>query len=232
MTGPLVGGFAAHAKGWRWTIWELLWLSGFTLILLFFFYPETSSSNILYRRAARLRRITRNTCIQAQSEIDAAHMTAREVVTMMLVRPFTLNFTEPIVLLLNLYIALIYALLYCWFESFPIVFGDIYHWPEQLVGLAFLGVLFGCISVIPPYFAYLHYYQEPQYNDRGELKPEERMSGAIVGAFFIPICLFWFGWSARTSISWIMPIVGSSFFGAGGVLLFVRYTFCPWMAAV
>ena len=26
--GPLVGGFAAERKGWTWTIWELLWLSG------------------------------------------------------------------------------------------------------------------------------------------------------------------------------------------------------------
>lgn len=46
--GPLIGGFAAQANGWPWTIWELLWLLGFTLVLLFFFLPETSSSNILY----------------------------------------------------------------------------------------------------------------------------------------------------------------------------------------
>jgi DHA1 family multidrug resistance protein-like MFS transporter len=41
---------------------------------------------------------------------------------MSLVKPITLNFTEPIVFLLNLYIALIYGLLYIWFESFPMVF--------------------------------------------------------------------------------------------------------------
>ncbi len=23
--GPLVGGFAAESKGWKWTIWELMW---------------------------------------------------------------------------------------------------------------------------------------------------------------------------------------------------------------
>ena len=27
--GPLVGGFAAQAKGWTWTIWELMWLCEF-----------------------------------------------------------------------------------------------------------------------------------------------------------------------------------------------------------
>ena len=36
----------------------------------------------------------------------------------------------------------------------------------------------------------------------------------------IPICLFWFGWSARPSIHWIMPIIGSGFFAIGTLLLF------------
>jgi DHA1 family multidrug resistance protein-like MFS transporter len=43
----------------------------------------------------------------------------------------------------------------------------------------------------------------------------------MIGAFFIPICLFWFGWSARPSIHWIMPIIGSSFFTVGAFLLFM-----------
>ncbi|KAI0061940.1 MFS general substrate transporter, partial [Artomyces pyxidatus] len=132
--GPLVGGFAAHAKGWRWTIWELMWLSGSALVVLLFFYPETSASNILYRRAARLREATGNPNLKSQGDIDAANMTARDLAAEMLVRPLVLNFQEPIVLALNIYIGLIYALLYIWFESFPIVFIDIYHFEPQLLG--------------------------------------------------------------------------------------------------
>ena len=41
--GPLVGGFAAQAEGWTWTIWILLWLSGASLAWLIFTLPETSS---------------------------------------------------------------------------------------------------------------------------------------------------------------------------------------------
>ena len=44
-----------------------------------------------------------------------------------------------------------------------------------------------------PFFAYLCYVQEPKYNDKGELKLEERMPIATVGALLVPICLFWFG---------------------------------------
>ena len=65
------------------------------------------------------------------------------------------------------------------------------------MGLAYIGILVGAFATIGPFFYYLYKVQEPQFNDNGELKPEKRMPPACVGGFFIPICLFWFGWSAR-----------------------------------
>ena len=218
--GPLVGGFAAEKKGWTWPIWELFWLSGFCLIFLFICLPETSSGNILYRRTARLRKATGNASLKCEAEIEAEGMSGKDVAMMVLVRPFTLSFLEPIVFALNLYIALIYALLYLWFESFPLVFIGIYDFSLGTEGLAFLGILIGLFFVIPPFFYYLHKYTEPQFNDDGELKPELRLPPACVGAFFIPLCLFWFGWSARPSVHWIMPIIGSTYFTIGCFLLF------------
>ena len=41
--GPVIGGFAAQAKGWTWTMWILLWLSGASFVFLAFFMPETSA---------------------------------------------------------------------------------------------------------------------------------------------------------------------------------------------
>ncbi|KAL8940993.1 MAG: hypothetical protein Q9216_002512 [Gyalolechia sp. 2 TL-2023] len=218
--GPLVGGFAAQAKDWSWTIWELMWLSGFCLLILIFFLPETSSANILYRRSRRLRKLTGIDNLKSEAEIVGEQMTPKDIALIAIVRPITLNFQEPMVFLLNLYIALVYGLLYIWFESFPIVFNGIYKFNLGQEGLAFVGILVGAIVVIPPFFYYLHRYVEPQFNDRGELKPETRLPPAMVGGFFIPICLFWFGWSARPSIHWIMPIIGSSYFAIGTFLLF------------
>lgn len=97
------------------------------------------------------------------------------------------------VFLLNLYIALIYGLLYVWFESFVIVFGEIYGFNAGEQGLAFLGILVGAFVVLGPFFYYLHHYLEPQFDENGDLKPEKRLPPACVGAFAIPICLFWFG---------------------------------------
>jgi len=217
--GPLVGGFAAESKGWEWTIWELTWLSAFAFILLFFLLPETSSANILYRKTRRLRKLTGNENLICEPELMGESMTGKDIVMMVLVRPITLNFQEPMVFLLNLYIALIYGLLYIWFESFPIVFVQIYGFSLGLEGTAFLGIMVGAILTIPFYFAYLYYYQEPKFDDAGNIQPEQRLPPAFFGAFCIPICLFWFGWSAGHT-HWIMPIIGSGFFSIGAFCLF------------
>ena len=220
-TAPIAGGFAAHAEGWRWAIWILMWLSGFTCIMLFFFFPETSSSNILYRRALRLRKATGDNRLRSQAEIDAENLSGRDIARDVLVRPFTLNFQEPIVLLLNLYIALIYALFYLWFESFPIVFIGIHHFRPQILGLAFLGILGGVFVTLPLYFTYIYLVEEKMYDENGEMKPEKRMRVAIFASLLCPISLFWFGWSSRADVHWIVPIIGSSLFPMSAMLLFV-----------
>ncbi|KAK4547242.1 hypothetical protein LTR36_000897 [Oleoguttula mirabilis] len=226
--GPLVGGFAVEygpitggfTAPWTWPIWELMWLSGFCLVFLFFFFPETSANNILVRRTRRLRKLTGDDKLICEPELISESMTGKDIVFMMLVRPFTLNFTEPMVFLLNLYIALIYGILYIWFESFVIVFIDIYGFTLGEEGLAYLGILAGAFLVIPPFFLYLKYYLEPRFDENGDIKPEERLIPAFVGGFCIPICLFWFGWTSRASIHWIVPIIGTSFFSIGTFLLF------------
>ncbi|KAF6824290.1 multidrug resistance protein [Colletotrichum musicola] len=221
--GPLVGGFAVTSKGWTWAIWELMWLSGFAFVFLFFCLPETSAQNILFRRTQRLRKLTGNQKLICEPELVAESMSGRDIVMISLVRPFSLNFTEPMVFLLNLYIALVYGLLYIWFESFPIVFSGIYGFSLGLQGLAFLGILIGALIVMPPFFWYLHRYVEPQFDANGDIQPEKRLPAASIGAFCVPICLFWFGWSSRPDVHWIMPIIGSGWFSVGSVGSFLLF---------
>lgn len=71
------------------------------------------------------------------------------------------------------------------------------------------------------FFYYNYNLVEPKYNKEGRLCPEIRLQPAMIGAFFIPVCLFWFGWSARASVYWTMPVIGSSFFSMESFLLFM-----------
>lgn len=103
--GPLCGGFAVQygfvrggfTQTWTWPIWELMWLSGFCLVVLLFFLPETSGNNILVRRTRRLRKLTGDPNLRCEPELMAGEMNGKDIVQMVLVKPFTLNFVEPMV---------------------------------------------------------------------------------------------------------------------------------------
>lgn len=121
--GPLVSGFAVMAKGWKWSIWILIWLNSLCAVFMVLAMPETSADNILYRRAKRLRKLTGDEKYKTAAEIEMENVSLKDVAMMMLVRPFWLCFvSEPILLVQNVYLGLIYALLYCWFDAFPLVF--------------------------------------------------------------------------------------------------------------
>lgn len=200
----------------------MIWLSGFCLVFLFFTFPETSAQNILYRRTARLRKLQpeNGPALKCQPEIDAEKMTPKEGLQMTFVRPFTLTLTEPIVFFLNMYIALIYAVLYCWLESIPIAFSQVHGFSLGVTGLCYLGIAVGAIICVPPYCIYNYYFVEHRFNDKGELKPEIRLETALVGCFCLPICLFFFGWTARADVLFIVPIIATAFFSIGAFCSF------------
>ncbi|KAH8805404.1 major facilitator superfamily domain-containing protein [Xylogone sp. PMI_703] len=217
--GPLVGGFASQAKGWRWTIWELTWLCAVVLIILFFLMPETSSSNILYRRAKRMRKTTGVSALKSQSEIDAAEITLRDT-AVFLGRAFTLTFSEPVIFFVDLYSALLYGVLYLWFESFPFVFGGIYGFTIGQQGLVFLGIFIGGLATLPCYLFWIRRYIVPRFA-APPVKPEVILPPTFFGAFTLPVCLFWYGWTSHTNIHWVVPLVGSSFFTVSIITLFM-----------
>jgi DHA1 family multidrug resistance protein-like MFS transporter len=107
--GPLLSGFAVTAKGWRWSLWEILWMSGPVFVLMFCAFPETSAANILLRRARRLRAMTGDGKLQSQSEIDQGNKSLSTVVTDTLVRPLQITIQDPAVLFTNVYTSLIYG---------------------------------------------------------------------------------------------------------------------------
>ena len=107
--GPVLSGFSVVAKGWRWWAWETLWMAGPVFILMFMTLPETSSGNILLRRARRLRAMTGNENLKAQSEIDQGSKTVSSVALEALWRPLEICIYDPAVLFTNMYTSLIYV---------------------------------------------------------------------------------------------------------------------------
>lgn len=64
---------------------------------------QTSSPNILYRRAQRLRRLTGNDELKSQGQIEQSKLSFSQLASETLLRPLQMTFTEPIVIAINAY---------------------------------------------------------------------------------------------------------------------------------
>lgn len=215
--GPLLSGFAVTAENWHWGLWEMVWMSAPTMILMILFLPETSADNILLRRAQRLRKVTGNPLLKAQSEIDQANMTARTIAVNALIKPVEIMLKDPAIFFVNMYTGLFYATYFTFFEVFPLVFPPMYGFNLGETGLAFLPCQIGATLGLIAYFAYLKWYMVPDNIKNGLREQEHRLVPGIFGSFFFPIGLFIFAWTARSDIHWVVPIIG--------IVLFVFGTF-------
>ena len=213
--GPLLGGFAAQAKTWRWPLWEIVWMTSPALLLLLTLMPETSASNILLRRARRLRKLTGNDKLQSQSEIDQREMKASDLVFTTLVRPMEIMVKDPSILFVNLYTGYFYAVFYTFFEVFPLVFPVFYDFDLGQTGLAFLSCFVGVCIAISSYFVYLYVYMIPDNIKNGLGEQEHRLVPAIVGSVLLPVGLFIFAWTSRADVPWIAPLIGVGIFVIG-----------------
>jgi DHA1 family multidrug resistance protein-like MFS transporter len=140
LLAPFIGGFiTASYLGWRWTEY-ITAIMGFTgLALLVFLLEETYPPVILVNKAAELRRRTKNWGIHAkQEEIE---IDLRELVEKNLGRPMRMLVKEPIVLLLSIYMAFVYGLLYLFLTFYPIVFQGIHGMKPGVSGLPYFGEL-------------------------------------------------------------------------------------------
>jgi DHA1 family multidrug resistance protein-like MFS transporter len=112
-------------ENWRWPNWILMFLGLAVLIILSFSFPETNHATILYHRAQRLKARTGDGNLRSQGEKDQARLTLAEMTRTSLLRPILISL-DPAPLFLGIYLGLVYAIFYLFFESFPLVFGDIY----------------------------------------------------------------------------------------------------------
>ncbi len=108
--GPLLSGFSVSESSWRWSMYELLMLSGFTYILLFFCLPETNAETILLRRAQRLRVITGNKNLRSLSEVNQKDIHLLRIMGRYLTTPFRVTLQDPSIAFINMYTALVYGI--------------------------------------------------------------------------------------------------------------------------
>ena len=222
LMAPFIGGFIVDSYlGWRWTEYLVAIMGFFAFTLDLLFLEESYPPVVLVEKASMLRRRTMNWGIHAkQEEIEVDF---RELVTKNFSRPLRILVTEPIVLLLSIYMAFIYGLLYLFLTAYPIVFQEIHGFSGGIGGLPYFGMIIGMIIA-----GIAIVLDQPKYTKKLAANknipiPEWRLPFVIYGGISFTIGIFWFGWTGyRADIPWIVPTLSGLFLGFGLLAIFLQ----------
>ncbi|KAH7007780.1 major facilitator superfamily domain-containing protein [Ilyonectria destructans] len=206
--GPLLGGFINSSLHWRWTYYIIIIWAVVLLLAIALLVPETLHSVILLKKAQKLRTETGEHRYWAPAE--KAQGSNRKIVALALRRPFQLLLLEPMCFILDLYSAILLGILYLVFGAFPAVFRTTYGMNLWQSCLTFLGIIVGMLAGAATNSVW-------DKIRRHLIDERERSSGetGVIGGVLIPIGLFWFSWTTHITIHWLVPVIGSSFFGCG-----------------
>ena len=218
--GPVVGGFVYQSLGWRWTNWVVIIAASVAWVIVSL-VKETYAPAILRKRAERKRKETGDDRWWSRYDDKEALVPLLKV---NLSRPFTMTATEPILIFWDIYIALVYGVLYLCFVAYPIIFSDMRGWSPGLSGLAFCGIGVGSMIVIcaePLIRKMINAHKPDPESETGDPPPEAMVSVVCIAAVLIPVGEIWFAWSGTPEVHWIVPILAGVPFGMGNCAVFI-----------
>ncbi|KAG0646087.1 Citrinin biosynthesis cluster MFS transporter mrr1 [Hyphodiscus hymeniophilus] len=221
IAGPIMGGFITQSYlGWRWTAWITLIASSLFGTIGLIIVPESSHNKILQKRANRLRYETKNWAIHAKA--DETQVDFHSLITTYFFRPFIMLVQEPILLLISLYLALIYGILYLFFEAYPISFQEKRGWNQGVGALPFLGIGIGVLLGAGTIIIITKTRFARKLKKHGRVIPEERLPPMILGSLILPVGLFWFAWTSSPHITWVPQVISGIFIGWGILMIFLQ----------
>ena len=192
--GQVIGSYIPTTLGWRWLEWIMLILGGSVLVIVLLLQPETYGNLILYWKAKICRQETGDQRYRAPMEMK--HASLGEHLKNSVCRPFTMFYSELIIILMSLYLTIIYIILFTFLEGYTFVFGKTYGISQPLTSICWCGMLIGIliISFIVPV---IYSWTLKEYQQTGTIAPETRLWYAMLGgAPAVPISLFWMGWTS------------------------------------
>lgn len=185
-------------------------------MISFIVMRETNAGILLARKAERLRRETGNMKLRAVTDKG---LTPRQILRRAIVRPIKMLIFSPMVILLSLYLALVFGMIYLFFATFPLVFENTYGFSTGIAGLCYLGLGVG-MSIGLRLFSLLSDKLLKQKKNENLARPELRLVLMMRFSPAVPAGIFWYGWSTYYKTHWIVPILGTGVLGLGAIFIF------------
>lgn len=216
---PIIAGFITENIGWRWVLGVLTIFNAVIAAFGLMFYQETYAPILLQRKAQKLRKETGNEHLHTIFELTKIPF--KKQLYIAVTRPIRILCTNPVVFSLGLYMAFVYGFMYLMLVTFPALWNNYYGYNLGITGLMYLGlgVGFGFGLVFWAWIIQKVYLKLIEKNN-GVSKPEYRLPMVPFSAVSLGIGLIWYGFSAQARTMWLMPLIGTAFFGFGVVAVF------------
>ncbi|KAI9053535.1 hypothetical protein LZ554_002490 [Drepanopeziza brunnea f. sp. 'monogermtubi'] len=215
--GPLLGAVILANLDWPWMFWFLFIICSIAVFGAFFFLRETYVPTILAKRKKELE-ASEDVKYYYEGEDNRP---LRIKLTQSIKRPLLILFTQPIVMTMAAYQALIFAITYSLYTKFQSIWGSIYGFSTLQVGLTYLGpglgFLFAVVTIVPRIGAL---YNSLTRKHNNIAKPEYRLPLANIGSVLIPLSLFAFAWTTQYHAHFAFPLLATFFYGIGQVAVF------------
>lgn len=192
--GPLLGSVILSNLDWPWLFWILLIICSVDIAGAIFFLRETYVPVLLSKRKNELERSNGGNYFFEGED----NRSLKEKLAWAVQRPIRILFTQPIVLTMASYQALLFGTAYSLYTQFESIYGEAYGFSTLQVGLVYLGPGLGFLTAVwflVPRIGTVYNSLTKKHN--GESKPEYRLPIANVGAILILISLFWFAWTVQ-----------------------------------
>ncbi|KAJ6520607.1 major facilitator superfamily domain-containing protein [Mycena vulgaris] len=215
--GPLASAFIQSDAGFQWNF-RVMAIFSTVLSILVAFIPETHGPTLLKWRIAK----------EGNAPPPLKFAEVMSVFGVALSRPMLYLFTEPVVMLVSLYLSVLYGILYGFFEAFTVVYLEIRGFKSTSYGLTYislgLGFLVACMLLATVGQA-MYIKSAKADAARGvATKPEARLGLAYFGAILSPISLFLFAWTAPfRQVHWIAPCIAEFLFACSMLLIFTGF---------
>lgn len=211
--GPLIGGSIVQRAGWRWIFWVTTIICAINTLMGYFFLRESYAPVLLSRKKAQLEDPSKYR-FEGEDDRPLSKKLAHS-----LRRPF-LIISQPIVLIMSAYQALLFGTTYSIYTNMQQIFEGDYGFNTEQVGLLYLGPGLGFLTSVWFLVPQIdRVYKALGRRNNCEPVPEYRLPLANIGAVLIPISLFCFFWAVEKHAHWALCITATYFYGIGQVMI-------------
>ncbi|KAF9070243.1 major facilitator superfamily domain-containing protein [Rhodocollybia butyracea] len=218
----LTGAFGAAPLIVSGVYWVLFIFAAACTIFSIIVLPETYGPILLTRKAQRLRRedpIGNKNVFSDHERLDSS---PHGLLDRIFYRPWKMMASEPILVLITIYMSVVYGILYALLDVFPVVFAITRGFTQSQLGLVFLTLGIGSTltTVMNLYFAAQVNKVIPKW--KGFPPAEMRLQGAMIGSIMLVVGIFWLGWTGNyASVPWWVPALGAVLVGMGISAIFI-----------